>query len=353
MNVKKLLSIIKVTFYTFVIMNLLRKILLPVVPIYYFVTWLRNKLYDWRIKKSTVYDFPIIAVGNLSVGGTGKSPMVEYLIRLLKNEVSLATLSRGYKRETKGFQLVTPSSTVREVGDEPLQFKTKFSDIIVGVDGDRRNGISNLRAISPRPEVIVLDDAYQHRKVKAGFYILLTAYYDLYCNDIVLPTGNLREPRKGADRADVIVVTKCPKDISNKEKEEISTKLNVKPGQSIYFATIAYGNEIIGAFGAKSIDLIRDTSFTLVTGIANPKPLLDHYSALGLQFDHINFPDHHNFSNHEIQELKNKLIITTEKDYVRLSSDLSGDNLWYQPIEMKFVENSNSFNDKIITYIKK
>ncbi len=353
MNVKKLLSIIKVTFYTFVIMNLLRKILLPVVPVYYFVTWLRNKLYDWRIKKSAVYDFPIIAVGNLSVGGTGKSPMVEYLIRLLKNEIILATLSRGYKRETKGFQLVTSSSTAREVGDEPLQFRTKFSDIIVGVDEDRRNGISNLRAISPRPEVIILDDAYQHRKVKAGFYILLTAYYDLYCNDIVLPTGNLREPRKGANRADVIVVTKCPKDISNKEKEEISRKLNVKPEQSIYFAIIAYGNEIIGASGAKSIDSIRNTSFTLVTGIANPKPLLEYYSSLGLQFDHINFPDHHNFSNHEIQELKNKLIITTEKDYVRLSSDLSGDNLWYQPIEMKFVENSNSFNDKIITYIKK
>ncbi len=334
--------------------NVLRKILFPIVPIYYIVTWLRNKMYDLGIKKSKSYDFPVIAVGNLSVGGTGKSPMVEYLIKLLKDKVRLATLSRGYKRETEGFQLVSLSSTVKEVGDEPLQFKTKFNDVIVGVDGDRRNGIANLRSIPSKPEVIVLDDAYQHRKVKAGFYILLTAYYDLYSNDIVLPTGNLREPRKGADRADVIVVTKCPKDISSVKMEEIAEKLDIKSEQSLFFATIDYGDQIIGVSETKSIDWLRDTPFTLVTGIANPTPLLEYYTSLGLTYNHIGFPDHHNFTNKELKELGgHEIIVTTEKDYVRLAADLSGKNLWYQPIEMKFLGDVDSFDNMVCRFIKK
>ncbi len=353
MNVKKLFGIIKVTFYTFVIMNLLRKILFPVVPIYYLVTWVRNKMYDLGIKESTNYNFPLIAVGNLSVGGTGKSPMVEYLIKLLKSEGKLATLSRGYKRKTKGFQLVQSTSTAKEVGDEPLQFKTKFPDILVGVDGNRRNGIDNLRSLTPQPNIIVLDDAYQHRKVNAGFYILLTAYYDLYCDDILLPTGNLREPRKGADRADIIVVTKCPKNISSEEKERISKKLKIKRNQSLFFTTIDYGKEVVGASDVKPIDSFKEQSFTLVTGIANPKTLVEQYQSMGLKFDHLSFGDHHDFSNKEIDELRNhKCIITTEKDYMRLSSNLLMKNLWYQPIEMSFVQDENSFNNKILEYIK-
>ncbi|MEW7292509.1 tetraacyldisaccharide 4'-kinase [Aquimarina sp. 2304DJ70-9] len=335
-------------------MNILRKILFPIVPIYYIVTWLRNKMYDLGIKKSKSYDFPVIAVGNLSVGGTGKSPMVEYLIKLLKDKVQLATLSRGYKRESEGFQLVSLSSTAKEVGDEPLQFKTKFNDVIVGVDSDRRNGIANLRSIQSKPEVIVLDDAYQHRKVKAGLYILLTPYYDLYNTDIVLPTGNLREPRKGADRADIIVVTKCPKDVSSVKMEEIAEKLDAKSEQSLFFATIEYGDQIIGISETKSIDWLQDISFTLVTGIANPTPLLEYYTSLGLKFNHISFPDHHNFTDKELKELAHhETIVTTEKDYVRLVPNLSGNSLWYQPIKMKFVKDGHSFDDLVCGFIKK
>ncbi len=330
-------------------MNLLRKILFLVVPIYYLVTWLRNKMYDLGVKSSVIYDFPVIGVGNLSVGGTGKSPMVEYLIRLLKDKVRLATLSRGYKRETKGFQLVTASSTAREVGDEPLQFKTKFLDVVVGVDSDRRKGIAKLRSLTPQPEVIILDDAYQHRKVTARFYILLTAYNDLYCDDIVLPTGNLREPRKGANRADVIVITKCPKEISVDERENIAKKLKLQPKQSLFFATIDYGSEITGRLGVKPIETLKYVPFTLVTGIANPKPLVAYYRSLGLIFDHINYPDHHNFSNRELKELAgHELIVTTEKDYVRLVSDLSIKKLWYQPMKMKFIEGGDLFDDMIL-----
>ena len=334
-------------------MNLLRKILFPFVPIYYFVTWLRNKMYDIGIKKSVSYDFPVIAVGNLSVGGTGKSPMVEYLIVLLKDKVRLATLSRGYKRESKGFQEVTISSKVKEVGDEPLQFKSKFRNVIVGVDEDRRHGIKKLRSSEPQPEVIVLDDAYQHRKVKAGMYIMLTAYYDLYCDDILLPTGNLREPRKGADRADIIVVTKCPTNISIQERKKITQKLKVKSNQTLFFATIEYKDEILNTTDARSLNFLKDKPFVLVTGIANPKPMIAYYRSLGLKFTHLSFPDHHNFTVSEIDELKGyELILTTEKDFMRLSSELSQNSLWYQPIVMKFVDNSEAFDNKILTFIK-
>ncbi|SEL93564.1 lipid-A-disaccharide kinase [Aquimarina amphilecti] len=335
-------------------MNLLRKILLPVVPVYYFITWLRNKLYDFGIKKSISYDFPVIAVGNLSVGGTGKSPMIEYLIRLLKDKVMLATLSRGYKRETKGFQLVQINSAAKDIGDEPLQFKTKFKNVMVAVDADRRNGILNLRNQEINPEVILLDDAYQHRKVKAGFYILLTPYYDLYCNDIVLPTGNLREPRSGASRADIIIVTKCPNTISSELKSSIEKKLNIKRNQVLLFSTIDYSLDIISGSKKRSISSLKDTSFTLVTGIANPKPLLEYYSSLGLKFNHLNYPDHHNFTDVELNRLKeHSCIVTTEKDYVRLASNFSEGALWYQPIEMKFISDQDTFDAKILEYIKK
>ncbi len=334
-------------------MNLLRKFLLPIVPIYYLVTWLRNKLYDWDIKKSVTYDFPVIAVGNLSVGGTGKSPMIEYLIRLLKKERNhIATLSRGYKRETQGFQVVEQDSRAKDVGDEPLQFKTKFPDIIVGVDGDRRNGISELRTLMSKPEVILLDDAYQHRKVQAGFYILLTAYYDLYCNDILLPTGNLREPRSGADRADIIIVTKCPENISKSDKDSITKKLNLGLNQLVLFSTIVYSDEIVNETGKRSVSFLKDINFTLVTGIANPKPLIEYYSSLGLRFNHINYPDHHNFSTKEIEELKkHEFIVTTEKDYMRLRPSFVDADLWYQSIAMQFVAGSDIFDKKIIEYI--
>src|SRR6478752_1663867 len=207
-------------------MNLLRKILFPFAVLYGFITSIRNFLYDNNLLKSYSFDLPIIAVGNLSVGGTGKTPQIEYLIRLLSSKYKVATLSRGYKRKSEGFVLADETSNAEILGDEPFQFFQKFKNIQVAVDANRKNGIEQLLSQPEKPEVILLDDAYQHRKVKAGFYIMLTAYGDLYADDFMLPTGNLREYRSGANRANLIVVTKCPPNLSISEQENIKNKLN-------------------------------------------------------------------------------------------------------------------------------
>ena len=338
------------SFAHFELVKFIRIILLPIVPIYYLVTWLRNKLYNTGIKSSKSYDFPVICVGNLSTGGTGKTPMIEYLIRLLKDEKSLATLSRGYKRQTEGFVLADDNACADTIGDEPFQFYSKFNDIAVAVDGDRRNGITQLRKLKSPPEVILLDDAYQHRKVKAGFNILLTAYNNLYYKDIVLPTGNLREPRSGAKRADVIVVTKCRKDISETEKSEITAKLKLENHQKAFFSYVDYSERVISSFNFLKLDTLP--MFTLVTGIANAKPLVDFLAHKGLKFDHLEYSDHYNFRPSDIATLASKsLIIATEKDYVRLSvNEGLKDKLYYLPIEIK-IDKSEMFNTAIKSFI--
>ncbi|MCX7547923.1 tetraacyldisaccharide 4'-kinase [Xanthomarina sp. F1114] len=333
-------------------MKFLRYILFPIVPIYYLVTWTRNKLYDLGWKKSKSYAFPIICVGNLSVGGTGKSPMIEYLVRLLKSDYKLATLSRGYKRESEGFKLAGTTDSAKTLGDEPFQFYNKFGDeILVAVDANRQNGIENLHALNNKPDVILLDDAFQHRKVHAGFNILLTAYGDLYCNDIVLPTGNLREPKKGAKRAHIIVVTKCPINISDKEKEEIRVRLNTEAGQSVFFSSISYSNNIFSQ--TERLGLAQLKGFTLVTGIANPDPLIQYLKSNNLEFNHLNFKDHHNFSAKEILDLSRlDFILTTEKDFMRLKDEKSlKDKLFYLPIEVS-LDKPEEFNKEILDYLK-
>ena len=249
-------------------MKLLRKIFFPIVPIYYVVTSLRNKLFDLNVLKSKSYNLPIICVGNLSVGGTGKTPMIEYLIRLFQEDNKLATLSRGYKRSTSGFKLANSITKIDEIGDEPFQFHQKFKDIIVAVDENRQHGIEELLKIDNSLKVILLDDAYQHRKVKAGFNILLTTYSNLYTDDIMLPTGDLREPRKGAERADIIVVTKCKKSISDIEKDRIRNKLKLNDNQNLFFSSIAYGYSVLSANKTLEVSDLKDKNFTLVTGIA-------------------------------------------------------------------------------------
>ena len=219
-------------------MKLLRKILFPFVPFYYIVVFLKNKFYDWSFLNSSFYDFPLICVGNLSVGGTGKSPMVEYLVSFLKNKYQLATLSRGYGRDSKGFIIADLKANSKIIGDEPLQLFNKFKDIIVAVDSDRQNGLTLLKKIKPSIEVVLLDDAFQHRNVSAGLNILLTAYDQLYCYDYVLPTGNLREPKSGAKRAHAIVVTKSPKSLSEDSKSSIVEQLNTLPNQEVFFSSI-------------------------------------------------------------------------------------------------------------------
>lgn len=317
-------------------MKILRYILLPFVPIYFLITWFRNKLFDLGVFSSTSYDLPIICVGNLSVGGTGKTPMVEYLIRLLSPNKNVAILSRGYKRQSKGFVVANEHATAKSIGDEPFQLYSKFDDISVSVDEDRCHGISKLLTFDKKPEVIILDDAYQHRKVKAGLYILLTSFNNLYSDDIVLPTGNLREPRIGAKRADIIIITKCPKNLTDNEKIELKRKLNILPNQKIFFSTIVYSETIYSLKERQPILNLKNNKFTLVTGIANSKPLIDHLNLNGFEFDHLNYNDHHNFSADDILSLKGKgLILTTEKDFMRLRDDIDSRNLYYIPIEFQ------------------
>lgn len=329
--------------------KLIRNIFFPIVPIYYGVTWLRNVCYDAGIFKSKNYDFPIICVGNLSVGGTGKTPMIEYLIRLLRNKHQLATLSRGYKRTTDGFQIANTTSSAETIGDEPYQFYTKFKDITVSVDANRQQGISKLQSLK-KPDIILLDDAFQHRKVEAGLNILLTSYGKLYIDDIILPTGDLREPKSGAKRANIIVVTKCPKDITVEERNNIIHRIKPNSNQEVFFSTIVYSNCIYSKHDSINLSGLKDINFTLVTGIANAVPLVNYLNDEGYKFEHINFKDHHVFTNADIEALnKKEIILTTEKDFTKLGNKLSGKKLYYLPIETTVFEHEK-FNKILLDF---
>lgn len=332
------------------LMKILRILLFPIVPIYFFVTWLRNRLYDSGVKSSKSYGFPVICVGNLSTGGTGKSPMVEYLIRLLQTDKKVATLSRGYKRVTKGFLLADENVNVDMVGDEPFQFYNKFKNIQVAVDEDRQHGIKKLRNLKQQPEVILLDDAYQHRKVKAGFNILLTSFGKLYINDIVLPTGNLREPMSGAKRADVIVITKSPSDLDEERKVSIVRQISPKGHQSVFFSSIKYSDTIHATNTKMHLEDLN--LFSLVTGIANANPLVNYLNSKNLDFEHLEYGDHYNFTIKDIELLEQKeIILTTEKDYMRLFEVESlRDKLFYIPIEIT-LDKPKEFNRLIQNFI--
>ena len=326
-------------------MNFLRKILFPLAFLYWLVTFIRNWLYDKGIFKSFSFDIPIIAVGNLSVGGTGKTPQIEYLIRLLSDNYKVAVLSRGYKRTTKGFILADENASASSIGDEPFQFYSKFPNIQVAVDANRKSGIENLLQLPNKPDVVLLDDAFQHRKVKAGFYILLTAYDDLFCDDNILPFGNLREPSSGKKRADMIIVTKCPKDLSELAQQKIKEKLKVK--QQVFFTTIQYDDCVFGNDSQLLVSEIQSESKVLVAGIAKPKLFLDF---LKNEVDEtLVFPDHHHFSKQDCEQILAKAngrkIITTEKDFVRLNGLLPKAQLFYLPIKSTFL---NTNIDKTI-----
>lgn len=332
-------------------MNLVRKILFPIVPIYQGITWLRNLCYDKHIFESRSYDFPIICVGNLNVGGTGKTPMIEYLIRLLKKNYKVATLSRGYKRTTKGFQIANINSSALTIGDEPFQFFQKFDNITVSVDSDRRKGISELLKIDNFPEVVLLDDAFQHRKVKAGFNLLLTTYDKLYINDFLLPTGDLREPKSGAKRADIIMVTKCPCELSSDKKNEIIKQLKPRDNQQVFFSSINYSDTIYSTQLSKPIEALKKERFTLVTGIANASSLLNYLEREGYIFEHLNYKDHHTFTDVEIKTINDKkLVLTTEKDFSRLKNSVDSNTLYYLPIEV-YVSESKKFNKLVEQFV--
>lgn len=335
-------------------MNLLRKILFPFAILYGFITSIRNFLFDKGVLKSTSFDLPVIAVGNLSVGGTGKTPQIEYLIRLLSDKYKVATLSRGYKRKSEGFVLADENSNAEILGDEPFQFYQKFPNVMVAVDANRTNGIEQLLSKNEKPEIILLDDAYQHRKVKAGFYILLTSYGDLYADDFMLPTGNLRESRSGAERASIVVVTKCPKVLTEEEQSQIRLKLKLKPSQEVFFTFIDYDIFIYGNNKKLALNEIKSESKLLLAGIAKPKPFFDY---LRNESDEcLTFPDHHHFSDADLDVIRNKAngrkIITTEKDYVRLKDSELVDQLYYLPIKSSFINHQQDFNTSILGYVK-
>ena len=336
-------------------MIILRYLLFPFSILYGWITSLRNFLFDKGILKSYSFDTPIIAVGNLSVGGTGKTPQIEYLIRLLAPNYKIAMLSRGYKRKSKGFVLADGHSNPELLGDEPFQIHQKFPSITVAVDANRKNGIDQLMVLEDKPQVILLDDAFQHRKVKAGFYILLSAYDDLFCDDFMLPTGTLREGRSGARRADVIIITKCPVDLSELAQDKIRKrhKLNCP----IYFSFIDYDNKVYGETGNKQVTDIKNVNKLLLAGIAKPEPFFAY-----LQSENdvmLTYPDHHHFTENNILEIENKainnLIITTEKDYVRLKNKHLKTPLFYLPIKSNILSNSefsaDNFDKIILNYV--
>ncbi|MEN1785707.1 MAG: tetraacyldisaccharide 4'-kinase [Bacteroidota bacterium] len=317
-------------------MRWLRRIAWPFSLLYGLVVNIRNILYDYGLLRSTAFATPTICVGNLSVGGTGKTPMIEYLITALQPKYKLAVLSRGYKRSSKGFVLAQKDSTVATLGDEPFQIYQKFPDTALAVDADRCNGIRELEK-QLGPDLILLDDAYQHRRVNPTFAILLTTFAKPYTEDWYLPTGDLRDARYAARRADCIVVTKCPAALTASAMEAMAQKLAMHPSQPVVFATLVYDSYLYSENTKTPLQQWKQSPFTLVTGIANPTPLVDYLKAQGLVFEHLAFPDHHNFSNQELALLSTKNnIVTTEKDYARLQFKLAG--LHYVKVAHSFLE---------------
>jgi tetraacyldisaccharide 4'-kinase len=334
-------------------------LLLPFSFLYGLIIVIRNWLFDKNYLKSAAFNFPIICVGNLAVGGTGKTPMVEYLVRFLRDDYTIATLSRGYKRKTKGFGIANENTTALEIGDEPMQFHLKFPEITVAVGEERLVAIPQLLHDRPETKIIILDDAFQHRTVRAGLNILLTDYKNLYSRDILLPAGDLRDNRNSAKRAEIIVVTKCKSDLTVAERNQIQRELNAKPGQSVFFTEVLYTNPY-HLFSKQTFSISAELDVLLVCGIANPKPLKEFLTTNVRYYDMLRFPDHHIFSIDDLEEIKkqfekissqNKIILTTEKDGVRLQkfeNELKDFPIYVLPIQHSFLFDEEQRFQKMI-----
>jgi len=346
-------------------------IIYPLSLLYGLVIFIRNKFYDSHIFKSHFFsDIPVISVGNLSAGGTGKTPHIEYLIDLLNSNQKIAVLSRGYKRKSKNFLIANEYTKWQDIGDEPMQYFKKFNNpnFIVAVDKNRKRGIQKLLKQYDDLSVILLDDAYQHRKVKPGLSILLTDYYCPYYNDYLLPSGKLREPAREAKRADIIVVTKCPRILSPITAKTIEEKIKPLPHQKLFFSYIKY--EKLCPVPGINIEKIPEKfySIMIIAGIANTYPLEEHLKRLCVELEILKFSDHHSFSDMDIATIcekfrnivsKNKILVTTEKDLIRLENHKMFDRLqefpfFYIPIKIEFHKNyKNHFDQKILNYVRK
>ncbi len=347
--------------------SFMKKILLPISLLYSLILLIRHKFYDWGLLKSRSFGVPNICVGNLNLGGTGKTPHSEYLIRLLSDKFKVAVLSRGYGRKTKGFILADENHTHNDIGDEPLQYFKKFNNIDVAVDENRCNGMKNLLQRESPPQVILLDDAYQHRKIKPGLNILLTDYYNLYSNDNLIPSGNLRDIKKAAQRAEIIVVTKSPNVITPYYRKDIEDALKPLPYQKIFYSYIEYQDFMPFSKISYESDIKEAKTILLFCGIANTYSLEDHLKRKYNTISKIQFNDHHSYTEKDIDTViekyndligKNKIIVTTEKDAMRLiNSSLINKfdeiPVYTIPIKVKFhKEEGTSFDDEILNYVK-
>ena len=342
--------------------------LLDYINPYCWAVTIRNFAFDAGWLESKGFNLPIISVGNLTVGGTGKTPHIEYIVNLLKDEFNIATLSRGYRRKTKGYFKAGEVYNAAEIGDEPAQIKKKFPAITVAVDEKRVNGITCLLKEKEKPDVILLDDAFQHRYVKPGLSIVLIDYNRPTWRDHVMPFGRLREPASGIKRAHAVIVTKCPADISKKEKEQIRKKLDTKKETPIFFSTVCY-DEPIALFGVKNsrCAINEKSEILLLTGIARPEPLKKELEHRGANVTLMKYPDHHHFTSNELKDIAekfaslpsgNRIIITTEKDAERIvgRNDLPliiKENIYTIPIKVKITENEKMFNQIIVDYVRK
>lgn len=349
-------------------MKFLRKISFPFALLYWLIIVLRNKLYDWQLFHSRSFKIPTIGVGNINVGGTGKSPMVEYLVKLLKDDFKLSTLSRGYGRKTSGYIEASALSSPEEIGDEPTQFKQKFNDISVVVDENR---VRALEKLEHEMDVVLLDDAYQHRKVKVGLQLLLFDYNKVFNKDWMLPFGNLREPISGLNRADIIIITKTPKIFSPMERRRVEAHLPNHSQIPVVYAFLRYA-ELKALHQSQEPKLLancdKKTQLILITGIADASLLVNYLEFNKLKIaKHFNYPDHYNYTVNDIEKwqtefenitAENKLIITTEKDAMRLlhpkfENKIDALPIYYLPIELELHEKDKEwFDNKVLDYVR-
>ena len=352
-----------------------RNILLyPLSLLYGLITGFRNFMYNTDILPSSEFHLPVICVGNLTVGGTGKTPHTEYLIRLLENDFKVSTLSRGYRRKTRDFRIASATTRVSQIGDEPMQIFQKFPDVTVAVDRSRVKGVNRILKEKPETEVIILDDAFQHRSITPGFSILLSDFERLMVRDHMLPYGNLRESIGNMRRADIILITKCPENITAIQRRLIVKEVNKAPYQNLYFTSLTYADPIPvfknNDSSENHIDISQLTGcgIVLITGIANPLALKEHLLNSTNEITHLSFSDHYNFKEEDInkiysayRDLKSptKYLITTEKDAVRLReftniAEPIRSAFFYIPVGIHFLnDDGDEFDNMIVNYVRK